>query len=187
MDSRLELNTSAIRPSLPPRAGMGLRSILGRDWKIAAVFVLPTVVIMVGLIFWPFVNAIWLSTTSLNFLTGETASVGLRNYERLASNSDYLLSMQNTIRFTIWSLAIKFVVGMTIALILNSRMPARGLLSGIMLLPWIVPEIVTALAWKSIFDPIFGGLNPILLGAGIISSRPAGCPILILPCPASSP
>ena len=42
-----------------------------------------------------------------------------------------------------------------------------------MLLPWIVPEIVTALAWKSIYDPIFGGLNPILLGAGIIS-QPLG-------------
>ena len=42
-----------------------------------------------------------------------------------------------------------------------------------MLLPWIVPEIVTALAWKSIYDPLFGGLNPILLGLGIID-RPLG-------------
>ncbi len=42
-----------------------------------------------------------------------------------------------------------------------------------MLLPWIVPEIVTALAWKSIYDPLFGGLNPILQGMGIID-RPLG-------------
>ena len=42
-----------------------------------------------------------------------------------------------------------------------------------MLLPWIVPEIVTALAWKSIFDPIFGGLNPILMNLGVIS-QPLG-------------
>jgi multiple sugar transport system permease protein len=62
---------------------------------------------------------------------------------------------------------------MIIALILNSRLPYRNILSGIMLLPWIVPEIVTALAWKSIFDPIFGGLNPILLGLGVIE-RPLG-------------
>ena len=52
---------------------------------------------MVGLIFWPFINAILLSTTSLNFLTGETVNVGLRNYQRLFTNSDYLLSMRNTI------------------------------------------------------------------------------------------
>ncbi|UXN73231.1 sugar ABC transporter permease [Devosia sp. A8/3-2] len=81
--------------------------------------------------------------------------------------------MQNTIQFTFWSLSLKFVIGMTVALILNSRMPFRSLLSGIMLLPRIVPEIVTALAWKSIYDPMFGGLNPILQGAGLID-RPLG-------------
>ncbi|MCP6756691.1 sugar ABC transporter permease, partial [Klebsiella pneumoniae] len=81
---------------------------------------------------------------------GETFNVGLKNYQRLFTNSDYLFAMKNTISFTLWSLAIKFVVGMTIALVLNSRLPLRGLLSGIMLLPWIVPEIVTALAWRSI-------------------------------------
>ena len=128
---------------------------------------------MVGLIFWPFVSAIMLSTTAFNFNTGETFSVGFRNYQRLLSNSDFILSLQNTINFTFWSLSIKFVVGMTLALILNSRLPFRALLSGIMLLPWIVPEIVTALAWKSIYDPLFGGLNPILQGIGIID-RPLG-------------
>src|SRR6476659_5477882 len=101
MDRPLELDAPAIR--LTPRRPNRNRaeSILGRDWKIALVFVLPTVLIMVGLIFWPFINAILLSTTSLNFLSGETVNVGLRNYQRLFSNSDYLLSMQNTIRFTI--------------------------------------------------------------------------------------
>ena len=84
---------------------------------------------MVGLIFWPFINAIILSTTSFNFITGETVNVGLRNYQRLFTNSDYLLAMQNTINFTFWSLSIKFVTGMTIALILNSRLPLRNLLA----------------------------------------------------------
>lgn len=145
-----------------------LKKIFGKDWKIALPFVLPMIVIMVGLILYPFINAISLSTTSLNFLTGETVNVGLRNYEKLFTNSDYLLSMQNTFQFTIWSLTVKFIVGMTIALLLNSRLPFRNILTGVMLLPWIVPEIVTALAWKSIYDPIFGGLNPILQSMGMI-------------------
>lgn len=155
-------------PSAPFLDARRWRGILGRDWKVALPFVLPMVLIMVGLIMWPFIKAIMLSTTSLNFLTGQTVNVGLRNFERLLSNSDFLLSMENTISFTLWSLTVKFVTGMTIALILHSRVPCRALLTSIMLLPWIVPEIVTALAWKSIYDPIFGGLNPILLGAGII-------------------
>ena len=167
MGSRIELGVATIA-SDPYARARRLQALLGRDWKIAIFFVLPMVLIMAGLIMWPFIKAIMLSTTSLNFLTGETVNVGLRNYQRLLTSSDYLLSMQNTIVFTFWSLAIKFVTGMTIALILHSRVPFRSLLTGIMLLPWIVPEIVTALAWKSIYDPIFGGLNPILLNAGII-------------------
>ncbi len=145
-----------------------LEGIFGRDWKIAIPFVLPMALLMVGLIFWPLINSIWLSTTAFNFTNGQTTSVGLRNYQRLFTNSDYLLAMGNTINFTFWSLTIKFVTGMTIALILHSRMPLKNLLAAIMLLPWIVPEIVTALAWKSIYDPLFGGLNPILLGLGVI-------------------
>ncbi|WP_332700716.1 carbohydrate ABC transporter permease, partial [Devosia sp.] len=150
-----------------------LENLFGRDWKVGYLFVLPMVLIMGLLIFWPFVSAIFISTTSLNFLTGETTDVGFRNYQRLWTSSDFLQSIQNTIQFTFWSLVLKFVVGMTVALILNSRLPFRSLLSGIMLLPWIVPEIVTALAWKSIYDPMFGGLNPILQGVGIID-RPLG-------------
>ncbi len=172
MDNQARLRTGAITPPVYS-SSRRLERVLGRDWKVALPFVMPMVLIMVGLILYPFINAIVLSTTSLNFLTGETTYVGFRNYERLFTNSDYLLSMRNTIHFTLWSLTLKFIVGMTIALILNSRLPFRSILTGIMLLPWIVPEIVTALAWKSMYDPIFGGLNPILLNLGLIS-QPLG-------------
>lgn len=166
MDSSTDYSAPALGTA--QRRARRTSAYLGRDWKTAYPFILPMVLVMVGLIAWPFIDAIGLSTTALNFLTGETTSVGFRNYERLWSNSDYRLAIWNTGVFTFWSLAVKFVTGMTIALILNSRLPFRNLLSGIMLLPWIVPEIVTALAWKSIYDPLFGGLNPILMGLGII-------------------
>lgn len=172
MDERMTLAAGIARPKRSV-AKKRLEALFGRDWKVGYLFVLPMVLIMALLIFWPFVSAIFISTTSLNFLTGETANVGFRNYQRLWTSSDFLQSMQNTIQFTFWSLTLKFFIGMTVALILNSRLPFRSLLSGIMLLPWIVPEIVTALAWKSIYDPMFGGLNPILQGAGIID-RPLG-------------
>ncbi|HEY9012980.1 MAG TPA: hypothetical protein VIN06_18385, partial [Devosia sp.] len=57
-----------------------VRDFLGRDWKIAYLFVLPMVLLMAGLIFWPFISAIITSTTAFNFTTGETFSVGFRNY-----------------------------------------------------------------------------------------------------------
>jgi len=173
MDKRVTLNMPIGGTTTAARPRFKVKNILGRDWRIAYFFVLPMVLLMAGLIFWPFISAILMSTTTFNFLTGATNQVGLRNYERLYTNSDYLLSLSNTINFTFWSLSIKFVTGMTIAMILHSKLPWRNLLSAIMLLPWIVPEIVTALAWKSIYDPLFGGLNPILLGLGVID-KPLG-------------
>ncbi|HEX5689098.1 MAG TPA: ABC transporter permease subunit, partial [Roseiflexaceae bacterium] len=91
----------------------------------------------------------------------------------LWNDADFRGSVNNTIFFTSASVFCKLIVGMTIALLLNSRMPFRNVLTGLMLLPWIVPEVVTAMAWRSILDPIFGGLNPILLALGVID-RPRG-------------
>ena len=182
MDERARQNTP---PLVRPRRVRARRieGVLGRDWKVALPFVLPVVIIMAGLILWPFVNALLSSLTVRSFVTGQEQFVGFRNYVRLWSDSDYRSSISVTVWFTVFSLAVKFVVGLGIALLLNSRLPFRGVLTGIMLLPWIAPEVVTALAWRSIYDPIFGGLNPILQGLGLID-RPVAWlsePSLALP------
>ncbi len=145
----------------PTSRARRLEAIFGRDWKVALPFVLPMVVIMVGLIFWPFVNAILISFTTRSIARTEQW-VGLDNYIRLWSDDSFRSALNNTVIFTVASVASKLVVGIAIALLLNSRLPFRNVLTGIMLLPWIVPEVVTAMAWRSIYDPLFGGLNPIL-------------------------
>ncbi len=127
----------------------------------------PMVILMAGLILWPFVNAVLLSFTTRN-IARQDVFVGLGNYIRLLSDTQFTSSIGNTVRFTVVSVALKLVVGMTIALLLNSKLPFRNVLSGIMLLPWIVPEVVTALTWRGIYDPIFGTLNPLLRSVGLI-------------------
>ncbi len=159
-----------LRERVPVSRGKKLEAILGRDWKVALPFVLPMVVLMVGLIFWPFVNAILISFTTRS-ITRKEQFVGLLNYRHLWDDPSYWGAVSNTVWFTVASVASKLVIGMTIALLLNSRMPYRNVLTGLMLLPWIVPEVVTAMAWRSIYDPIFGGLNPILLKLGLIHRR----------------
>src|SRR4029079_19506749 len=115
-------------------------TLLGRDWKVAFPFVLPMVVLMGGLIFWPFVNAILISMTTRSLAKVDTF-VGLGNYVRLWRDASFRGAVNNTIFFTVASVATKMVVGMSIALLLNSRLPYRNILTGIMLLPWIVPEV----------------------------------------------
>src|SRR5579885_532982 len=144
-------------PAFRPRR---IDAILGRDWRVALPFVLPIIIIMGGFIFWPFINAILLSLTIRSSVTHSDQFVGLTNYIRLLSDADFLSSIRNTVSFTVASVCVKLVVGLVIALLLNGRLPFRNILTGLILLPWIVPEVVTALTWRSIYDPIFGGLNP---------------------------
>ena len=84
MDKPARLNRSLrlFQPSTVNRPSR-LAAILGRDWKVALPFVLPIVIIMVGLILWPFINAILLSMTVRSLVTRTEAYVGLANYARL--------------------------------------------------------------------------------------------------------
>jgi multiple sugar transport system permease protein len=182
MDEQVRLRPFA--PGYPSASVVRSRridSILGRDWRVAIPFVLPIVIIMAGLILWPFINAILLSFTTRSLLTRTEAYVGLDNYARLLEDNDFRSAVANTFRFTFASVAVKFVVGMGIALLLHSRLPFRNVLTGLMLLPWIVPEVVTALTWRSIYDPIFGGLNPILMQLGVINRPVAWLTELAMP------
>ncbi len=169
MDEQARLRPlTQVFPSASVARSRRIEAILGRDWRVAIPFVLPIVIIMAGLILWPFINAILLSFTSRSLLTRTESYVGLDNYARLLEDNDFRSAVANTFRFTLASVVVKFVVGMGIALLLNSRLPFRNVLTGLMLLPWIVPEVVTALTWRSIYDPIFGGLNPLLMQLGVI-------------------
>jgi multiple sugar transport system permease protein len=148
--------------------GKRLDQMFGKDWRIALAFLAPTLILMAGLILFPFVNAIVMSFFTRN-IRRQDVFVGLTNYIRLFSDEEYLGALLNTVRFTVFSVVTKLFVSLLIASVLNSRIPGRNVLSGIMLLPWIVPEVVTALTWRGIYDPIFGGLNPVLQALGLIN------------------
>ena len=78
---------------------------LGKDWKIAFLFVAPIVILMATLIFWPFVNAIFLSLTVRQ--NRREVFVGLANYARLLADDQFTGSLANTVRFTVLSVVMK--------------------------------------------------------------------------------
>lgn len=141
---------------------MRLQRFLGADWKIALPFVLPMIVLMVVLILYPFVDAIRLSFTART-ITNPTNFVGLRNYRDLLQDRFFRDAVKISILYTVYSEVFKVIVGLLSALLLHHLTRGRSILTGLVLLPWIIPTVVTALAWRSIFDPIFGGLNKFLV------------------------
>lgn len=153
--------------SIAPRRPL-LTRIFGRDWKIAFVFIAPIVVLMTLFIAWPFIKALYTSMTIRNMQTRTDVFVGFDNYARLYADPFYRQAVKATIIYTLGSIVTKLIFGMCAALLLHSQKRLRNLLTGLVLLPWIVPSVVQALTWKSIYDPLFGGLNPILQSLGII-------------------
>ena len=132
--------------SHPPRRNT-LERLLGRDWKIAFVFIAPIVTVMTVLIAWPFLRAAYTSMT-IRTLARETKFVWFDNYIRLYQDPYYLQAVENTIVFTSGSVFFKLLLGLCAALLLHSQKRWRNLLTGLILLPWIIPSVVQALAWR---------------------------------------
>jgi multiple sugar transport system permease protein len=96
--------------------------------------------------------------------------VGFQNYVRLFNDPFYHQAVRATVQYTLGSIVFKLIFGMCAALLLHGQKRMRNLLTGLVLLPWIIPSVVQALTWKSIYDPLFGGLNPILQSLGFIDA-----------------
>ncbi|MEZ4633949.1 MAG: ABC transporter permease subunit [Caldilineaceae bacterium] len=143
------------------------RRLFGRDWKIAFVFIAPIVIVMGVFIAWPFIDAIYTSMT-IRTMSRETRFVWFDNYIRLYNDPFYRQAVRNTLVFTSGAIFFKLVFGLIASLLLHGLGRVRNLITGLVLLPWIIPSVVQALAWRSIYDPLFGGLNPILLNLGLI-------------------
>ena len=94
---------------------------------------LPVVIIMAGLILWPFVNALLSSLTVRSFVTGQEQFVGVsETTSGCGATADYRkLDKRHGVVLPFFSLAVKFVVGLGIALLLNSRLPFRNVLTGV--------------------------------------------------------
>jgi ABC-type glycerol-3-phosphate transport system permease component len=138
------------------------RRILGHDWPIGWLFFLPTALLLFGLIGYPFVRALYLSFFNVVGVR-EGAFVGLQNYANLWADDLFRRSILTTIDFTFFSEVFKFSLGVAIALLLHNLPRWASVLGGLVLLPYIIPEIVRALAWRILLDPIFGALNYILV------------------------
>lgn len=146
------------------------KRLLGRDWAVGYLFVAPTVILLFGLIGYPLFDALRMSFYNVTGVTNR-GWVGLGNYERLWSDAQFRDSVWNTIQFAGISVFVKFWLGLAAACLLNrSGLRFSSVLTGLVLLPWIIPEVVAALTWRGLYDPIFGGLNVLLIKLGIIDT-----------------
>ncbi|GHH42990.1 ABC transporter permease [Lentzea cavernae] len=162
----LRTRPAPVRPA--PRASSSLspsQRMFGRDWRLAAVFVGPTLVLVAGLILFPIVDSVVTSTTERH--GAETVFVGLDNYTALFGDSLFHKGVLNSFVFTAYAEIFKVTLGLIAALMLHHMRRGRAIVAGLILLPWVVPTVVTAFTWRSLFDPIFGSVNTLMTDSGI--------------------
>jgi ABC-type sugar transport system permease subunit len=146
----------------PGAVGLGLKRWLGPDWRLGFLFVLPIVVLVLALVAYPFCYAIYLSMTR-KFVGMAPVFVGFENYVRLASDGFFLRAVWNSLVFTFGSVVFKLVLGMAMALVLTSQIRFRSVFTGILLVPWVAPTVVSALNFLWIYDGSLGVLNYLLV------------------------
>jgi len=130
-----------------------VRRLLGPDWLLGWLLIGPVFLIIVALLIYPFFDAIGLSFQE-RFIGKAGHWVGFANYTDLIRNpnSHFAKAAWNTLIITGSAIACKFVIGTVMACVLNQRIRAKNLWRGLMFLPWAVPAVVTAYAWRFMFD-----------------------------------
>jgi len=162
-------STEVIAPRRQADFWSASRRILGHDWLVAYIFAAPMVLLLFGLIGYPIYLAVAMS--SHNFIGGlyDRGFVGLGNYQRLFGDPSYRESVAITIKFATISVFFKFWLGTGAALLLNRRgLRFRSVFTGLIMLPWIIPEVVAAFAWRGLYDANFGGLNQFFQALGLL-------------------
>ena len=144
-------------------------SARAREELWGKLLLVPTVLMLLGLVLYPFFYAIWLSFTDKT--VGSAGQfVGLKNFRYVLAWPQFSAALVNTVVFTVSAVAIKFVLGMAVALVLNQQIRGRNFFRAFLLLPWVMPAFVVYLVWRWLYDPLSGLLNHALIDLGLIAT-----------------
>src|ERR1700675_2787783 len=137
-----------------------------RNW-LGLWFMLPAAAFLILFLAYPLGLGVWISFTDARI--GRTgAFVGLENYEWLLDDSGFWVSVFSTLLSTGVASAIKFAVGLYLAILLNENLPFKAMLRAVVLIPFIVPTVLSAIAFWWIYDSQFSIISWSLIRLGLI-------------------
>jgi multiple sugar transport system permease protein len=145
---------------------LSVRRWLDQEQTLAWLLVGPLVLLLLGLVAYPFGVAVMYALSDRT-LAEPGRFVGLANVWNLWDNQIYRQTLWNTIVYTIGATILKLGAGLGLALVLNEKLPLKRLIRSAVLLPWIVPTVLSAMAWLWLLTPNFSVLNWILVHSGL--------------------
>ena len=142
-----------------------------RQTRLAWLLLVPALAVVAFVAIYPLGKTVYQSFTDQEFLAGITPTkwVGLDNYHQLIHDTIFRDTVVLTVKFTVITVSLEFLLGLTIALVVNSRFKGRGIMRAIMLVPWAIPTVVAATMWKWMLDDTYGVVNDLGMRMHILS------------------
>jgi trehalose/maltose transport system permease protein len=132
--------------------------------RLAWLLVLPSLLVVFVVALFPLLQSFYFSFTNARLASNRPIEfVGLAQYQYLLSNNDFIRSFWNTVIFTVSSVTLELVLGVVIALIINSQFRARGLMRAAILIPWAIPTVVSSQLWRYMLNGSYGVINDLLI------------------------
>jgi multiple sugar transport system permease protein len=152
-----------------PRRGPITRLLENEGW-LAFVLLFPTLVLLGLFIAYPFVKGVLLSVTDTK-VGVEGGFVGLANFDKIWNDSIFRVAVRNTFIYTAVTTVFKLALGLWLAVLLNRHFKGKALTRAFILLPFIIPTVLSTFAWKWMFDPTFSVINWVLFKLQVINGR----------------
>jgi len=149
-----------------------LREFVEREQVFSWLILTPPVLFLLAFLGYPFLYGVYLSFFRRE-VAGPATFVGLGNFVTLASDPIFWQSVGNTIKFTGVATLLKAFGGLGMALVMNQDFRFKAITRALLLLPFIVPTVLSTVAWQWIFDPGLGLFNRLLVVSGLATTGPS--------------
>lgn len=132
----------------------------------AAVLLLPAIILMGLTIISPLISSIYLSFTDYTLMNQESKFNSFKHYSSILTSPDFYHSLRITVVYVLFAVVFDLLLGMIMALLLNRNIRLRAVFRSLIMIPWAIPTIVTALVFMWIYQPDYGVLNAIVQRLG---------------------
>ncbi len=151
-----------VASATPKRLARRIRGL--SDRAIAWIFVAPTIFLLLAINIFPLIWTIQLSFTNYraNRLNREVKDIGLRNYERILTDSDIWLNMQATAHFLFWTIFFQVLIGFALAWLIHRNFKGNAFWTTVIVLPMMLSPAVVGNFWKFLYQPQIGLFNYIV-------------------------
>lgn len=137
-----------------------------RDQWLIWMFLTPSLLLLGTFLYWPMIGTVIESFHETSFISPEPEFVGFEVYEKVFADRHFSDVFWNSIAWTLGVVILQNILGFFVAMLLNQGLPLQGMTRALVMMPFVLPGVVTAILWRFMYDPQLGLINSIMIWFG---------------------